>query len=131
MLRVDDEWIRDVEAQYPGITANIRRFEEAILPPCPHCGSEDTADVQCGLVGRTIRIAAATTKFKLLANGPKPGAFFCRACGQFFGEAGEQGLPKRGRDLTASDIVDMVMEHGGCTVKVEVPKRPVRRKSRA
>jgi hypothetical protein len=131
MLKVDDEWIARVEARYPGFTENVRRFEEAALPVCSHCGSEDTADVQCGVIGRTIHIAAATTKFKLLANGPKPGEFFCNACGQYFGEKGKESLPKHGKNLTACDLVEMAREHGGFTVKVDVPKQRASKKSRA
>jgi hypothetical protein len=74
-----------LENRYPGITESILRFERAELPACPRCGSQDTANVQVGLIGRTIDIAAATTKFKLIPNGPKPGAYFCNACGEFFG----------------------------------------------
>jgi hypothetical protein len=86
-------------SQYPGIEDQIRRFERAILPECPHCGSFNTADVQIGIIGRTIHIAAATKKFKLIVNGPKPGEFYCNACKQFFdaerpkqqGSHGERG----------------------------------------
>jgi len=55
-----------------------------VLPQCPRCGSKDTADVQCGIIGRTINIAAATTRFKLIPNGPAPGKYFCNACDEFF-----------------------------------------------
>lgn len=57
---------------------------KADLPPCPDCGSEDTASVQIGVIQRTMNIAAATTKFKLIPNGPKPGPYFCNACDRFF-----------------------------------------------
>jgi len=55
-----------------------------MLPACSRCGSENTADVQCGIIGRTINIAAATTKVKLIPNGPKAGACFCNTCNEFF-----------------------------------------------
>ena len=84
MLKVDKETLDQIEARHPGIIKQILRFEEAELPACAHCGSEDTADVQCGIIGRTIDIAAATTKIKLIPNPPKPGAYFCNACNEYF-----------------------------------------------
>ena len=74
-----------LEERYPGITEQIRRFENAELPPCPHCGSSDTASVQVGIIGRTININAATRKFKLVPNMPdKRGDYFCNKCGKYF-----------------------------------------------
>lgn len=84
MLKLTAEEIDDLEKKYPGIRESIMHFEQAPLPLCPHCRSEDTADVQVGLIGRTINIAAATTKFRLIPNGPKPGNYFCNACKKFF-----------------------------------------------
>ena len=84
MLKVDATWLEKMEVKYPGICETIRQFEDASLPACPHCRSEDTADVQCGVVGRTIAIAAATTRFALVANGPKPGRYRCNACKVYF-----------------------------------------------
>ena len=70
---------------YPDITEQIRRFAEADLPSCPHCGSEDTASVQVGMVGRAITIAASTTKVKLVPNAKdKLGIYFCNECGKYF-----------------------------------------------
>ncbi len=85
MLKIDKETLDHMEKNYPGIGEAVLRFEQAALPACSHCGSENTADVQCGTIGRTISIAAATTKFKLIPNGPKPGGYFCNACSEFFG----------------------------------------------
>ena len=73
-----------MEEGYPGVKENINWFEKADLPRCSRCGSDDTATVQCGIIGRTINIVAATTKFHLLANGPKPGEYFCNACRKYF-----------------------------------------------
>ena len=84
MLKVDKETLDRMETGYPGIVETILEFEQAPLPACSRCRSEDTADVQCGIVGRTINIAAATTKFKLIANGPKPGNHFCNTCNELF-----------------------------------------------
>jgi hypothetical protein len=129
MLKVDEEWIGHSESAYPGIGEQIRSFEEAVLPVCSHCGSDNTANVQCGVIGRTIRLATATTKFKLLANGPKPGQFFCNACGRYFGRKGKQSATKRGPNLDESDLVRAVKEHGGFTVEVGGLKGGVHGKS--
>ena len=84
-LKVDKETLDRMEVLYPAIVQSIQYFENAALPTCIYCGSEDTADVQVGIIGRTIHIASATTKFELIPNGPKPGAFWCNACEKFFG----------------------------------------------
>ena len=84
MLRVDKKTFTHMEMGYPGIYEQILRFENAQLPSCPCCGSEDTADVQIGIIGRTINIVGATTKFRLIPNGPKPGKYFCNTCKEFF-----------------------------------------------
>jgi hypothetical protein len=85
MLKVNRETLDHLERDYPGIGETIRHFEEAALPACSRCSSEDTAIVQCGVIGRTISLAAATTKFRLIPNGPAPGKFFCNRCNDFFG----------------------------------------------
>lgn len=84
MLKIDEATLGEMERQHPGIRQAIMRFESADLPPCPRCTSDDTADVQVGVIGRTIYLGAATTKFKLIANGPKPGQYFCHQCGEYF-----------------------------------------------
>lgn len=84
MSTKDEESVDELEIQYPGIRASILRFENASLPACTHCGSKNTAVVQIGIMGRTIHIAAATSKIRLIINGPKPGAYFCNACKNFF-----------------------------------------------
>jgi len=84
MLKISLEEIDDLEQKYEGIKRQILRFENAVLPNCSFCGSTDTADVQVGVIGRTINICGATTKFRLIANGPKPGEYYCNACGKFF-----------------------------------------------
>lgn len=84
MLKIGETGIDSMEAQHPGIRGQIARFEAAELPSCPECGSVDTADVQVGIVGRTIYIAAATTKVTLVPNGPRPGRYRCNACKTYF-----------------------------------------------
>jgi hypothetical protein len=86
MLKISEKEIMSMEASYPGIAETIMTFENAILPKCSKCGSDHTADVQVGVIGRTIYICAATNKFKLIANGPRPGRYFCNACEEFFNE---------------------------------------------
>lgn len=61
-----------------------RRFMQMEVPPCTRCGTGNTASVQVGVIGLTIRLAATCSKFKLIANGPKPGKWFCNSCGKFF-----------------------------------------------
>jgi hypothetical protein len=87
MLKVDKETLESMESQYNGIIESIMGFENADLPPCPHCQSDNTADVQIGVIGRTMTIGAATTKFKLIPYGPKPGRYFCNECNKYFGVA--------------------------------------------
>ena len=70
MLKADKERLEWMEKNYPGIKKQINHFEKAKLPRCSHCKSRRTADVQVGIIGRTIYIAGATTKFKLIPNGP-------------------------------------------------------------
>ena len=84
MLRMNERALKEMEDQYPGITKQILRFENAVLPSCPHCASEDTADVQIGIIGRTIHITAATSKVKLIPNLPEPGKYFCNKCNKYF-----------------------------------------------
>ena len=61
-----------------------KRFMQLEVPPCPRCGTCNTASVQVGVIGITIRLAATCPKFKLIPNGPKPGEWFCNSCGLFF-----------------------------------------------
>lgn len=84
-LKIDNATLAKMEAQLPGIGESIRIREEAVLPACHHCRSGDTARVGAGINSRTIYLAEATTKFKLIANGPKPGEYFCNSCEKFFG----------------------------------------------
>ena len=85
MLKMNPTDLDDLEAGHPGIRSQVLDFENAELPACPHCGSSDTARVNVGMTPRTLAIAAATTKLKLLSNGPGPGRHACNACGGFFG----------------------------------------------
>lgn len=82
----DKERLDKLERGYPGITSTIKHFEEAELPSCTHCESDDTASVQIGIIGRTIAIAGMTRKFFLIPNGPRPGKYFCRKCRKYFDE---------------------------------------------
>ena len=84
MLKLSRKELGDLEKQHPGIKETVFHFENAKLPACPHCQSSDTAQVGCGIVGRSISVTTATTKFKLIPNSPKPGEYFCNSCENFF-----------------------------------------------
>jgi len=84
MKTMDDDSIRELEEQYPGFRRSLDAYESADLPPCPMCASTTTSRVITGLIGRTINLAAATTKVKLVPNGRR-GDFHCEACDHFFG----------------------------------------------
>ncbi len=84
MLKLDKETMDQMGKQHPGILESIRQYEEDKLPTCTQCGAEDTASVSTGVVGRTIYLAAATTKIKLVPNEPKRGKYFCNKCENFF-----------------------------------------------
>jgi hypothetical protein len=104
MEEKDKARLDNFEKDYPGITSNIRFFDEAELPSCSHCGSSDTANVQVGVIGRTIAIAGMTRKFHLIANGPKPGKYFCRTCRQYFDEEnGQKGSPNTGNAVALAE----------------------------
>jgi hypothetical protein len=76
---------KTAEEQYPGITEQIREFKEMELPSCPHCGSGDTASVQAGVIGRTMRISASTRKIKLVLNRTdEMGRYFCNNCKKYY-----------------------------------------------
>lgn len=77
--------VQDIEEAYPDITKQIRQFEEADLPPCLHCKSDDTAIVRAGVIGRSITIAASTRKLKLVPNKTEDmGTYFCNECKKYF-----------------------------------------------
>jgi len=85
MLKIDTAALDRMEQQHPGIREEVRLREEAVLPACSRCGSANTAKVECGIIGRTICLSSATTKFKLIPNPPMPGRYFCNECEEFFG----------------------------------------------
>ena len=84
MLKQSTTQLVKLEADYPGITQSILKFDNSILPHCPSCRSENTAHVEVGCVGRSIAIAAATTKVKLIPNRATPGNHYCNSCTTFF-----------------------------------------------
>lgn len=85
MIKVSENEIRHMEKQHPGITEQIRDFENMEIPQCTKCGSTDTASIQVGVIGRTMYLAMATTKFKLFPNGNGKGIYFCNTCKVQFG----------------------------------------------
>ena len=62
MLKENETYLDYVEQQYPGIKEQIYSYDRAELPACIHCGSDDTAQVIAGVIGRTICLAGATTR---------------------------------------------------------------------
>ena len=91
MIRKTEDEIKQLESQYPEITEQIWRFEQADLPACMACGSADTASVQVGVMGRTINIGAATTKIHLMLNANDEGVYFCNDCRKQFGPTKRTG----------------------------------------
>jgi hypothetical protein len=118
-LRIDSQRLASMERDYPGITAQIHRYDCCDLPTCPNCCSNDTAAVHVGLVGRSMNIAFATTKFRLLANGPKPGAYYCNQCGRYFDGSNEKQFAIR---LTKWAILSIAI--GALTAFVGYNSRP-------
>ena len=86
MLKVTQEQLDDYERRYPGLKEQVLRFEAAKVPPCSRCKSHNTAEVQAGLIGRTILLTLSTTKFIVTPNGPREGRYYCWECKKFFGE---------------------------------------------
>jgi hypothetical protein len=84
MINISKDKLKDYEQSYPGITEQILWHEAADLPACTQCGSGDTAVVIGGLVGRSIHLAAATTKVKLNPSGSSQGRYYCNACKAYF-----------------------------------------------
>ena len=60
MLMTSEDGLDLMEERDPGIKKSILEIEAEVLPACAHCGSDDTASVGMGLVGRSMRIAGAT-----------------------------------------------------------------------
>ena len=87
MLKVSPEQLESMSQSYPGIKKQVISWEETDCPLCSSCGSANTAVVSVGVVGRSMSIAGATTKIKLVPNGPKPGDYFCNECSKFWESA--------------------------------------------
>jgi len=88
MLKINQSSLNSMESRYEGILESIKHFEEMQIPPCPRCNSTNTASVQVGVIGRTINLAAATTKFHLVTNGGQAfGKYFCNTCRHYFSPA--------------------------------------------
>ncbi|MEQ8174387.1 MAG: hypothetical protein ABRQ26_04880 [Syntrophomonadaceae bacterium] len=83
MIRVSTEFLEQMESFYPGISDIIYYFDSLDLPICPKCGSENTASVEVGVIGQTLVLAIATTRFHLLPKS-KPGDYHCNDCKVYF-----------------------------------------------
>jgi hypothetical protein len=84
MIKVDDDSLKNMEEQYRGIKKQIFDYDKEKLPACRFCKSSDTAQVQFGIIGRTMNIAAATTKFKLAVKSKKTKRYYCNSCSKYF-----------------------------------------------
>jgi hypothetical protein len=62
----------------------LNRCEKMPLPACPACQSTNTAKVSTGIAGRSLALAAATTRVKLEPNPFGDGDFFCNDCDSYF-----------------------------------------------
>jgi hypothetical protein len=88
MLKLPPDRLAEIEADYPGFLKSLARFESLDLPPCDQCGSADTAAVQAGFVGRTIKLTQATSKFHLTPNGSPKGSLWCKHPSEVFRSLG-------------------------------------------
>lgn len=83
MIKISESQFKTYEQNYPGITEQILRYDNRVLPPCVFCGSTDTAVVLRGIVGRTLHLAFATSKVNLNAESGSR-HFYCNTCRQPF-----------------------------------------------
>ncbi len=99
----------------------LKRYNALDLPQCIHCGSADTATVQCGVIRLTMALSAKCRKFKLVGNGPKPAEWYCNSCEKFFNEDGSEPLPEDAEyePQNAEECVEAMKKHGGFTVNID------------
>ncbi len=83
MIKVSQEELDQLEENYPGFKETLYRYEKKRIPHCIHCQSEDTSLVCVGVIGRTINLAAVSSKVHLRANN-KPGKYYCNTCKKYF-----------------------------------------------
>lgn len=103
MLKRPLESYLDYERDYPGFIAMVVRYETAVLPVCPLCGSAETAVVSGGIVSRSIHLASATTTFKIRPYSP--GRYFCNTCEAYFSPE-DTARPIWWDELTGSNEVE-------------------------
>ena len=90
-LQISNEALAKLNQQYDGIHDQIFEFEAMTLPVCSKCGTDNTAVTQVGVIGRTMNIALATSKVKIVANGEsREGQHYCNSCEVFFDSSGCQ-----------------------------------------
>jgi hypothetical protein len=82
MLKGSLEYYKRFEEKWPGFVNIIVKYENAILPTCPHCGSWHTAQVSAGFVSASFTLLRATTRFMI--DPQHRGRLFCNDCKQFF-----------------------------------------------
>jgi|JI6StandDraft_1071083.scaffolds.fasta_scaffold23039_3 hypothetical protein len=87
MLKLTAAALSDLEKHYPGIQAQIASMEDTPSGPCPDCGRVDAARIIIGSTGRTLALAAASSRCHLLPNGTDETqgmAWFCHPCQKAF-----------------------------------------------
>ena len=82
MLKGSLEYYKSYEDEWPGFVNTIVKYENAILPPCPNCGSYHTAQVAAGFTKPSFTLLQATTKF--IIDPQFRGRLFCNDCRKFF-----------------------------------------------
>ena len=83
MFKVGEDRLKSTKASHPGFIEMVNHFENADIPICPFCGSNDTATVNVGIIRLTMYLTMATTKFHLRAN-ERPGDYYCNACKKYY-----------------------------------------------
>ena len=99
----------------------LEQYNALDVPQCIHCGSTDTASVQCGVIRLTMALSAKCRKFKLVGNGPKPAECYCYSCKEFFNEDGSEPLSEDAEHepQNVEECVEAMKKHGGFTMSID------------
>jgi hypothetical protein len=111
----------EVEKLYPGLRETIAHWKAMELPACPRCRSPYTARVSAGLVGRSMHLAGATHKIRLIPNG-HPADFYCNSCKRYFDSWG-QTVNVGGLLITVNRPEKWIGDTVACFVQVENPRK--------
>ncbi|MDA7888965.1 hypothetical protein N9A79_00135 [Pirellulales bacterium] len=99
----------------------LEQFNAMDVPQCIYCESQDTASVECGIIGLTMALSAKCRKFKLIGNGPKLAEWYCNECKQFFNDDGTPPLPEdcEQEPQNAKECIEAIKKHGGFTISLD------------